>query len=147
VTSLAVWLTAAVGGQIAAARGRAAEPEAEVGIRRRLVPVLIAEHIAFVVLLASGAALMEVHGWGLGRARWLALKVGLVGFLVVPLEAMHTYVAHGWISPGLRRSQGGALAPELARGLGIEEMLRTLAIPLLGVGLPLVLWLSIAKPS
>jgi hypothetical protein len=28
----------------------------------------------------------------------------------------------------------------------MEEMIRALALPLLGVGLPLLLWLSLAKP-
>ena len=103
------------------------------------------EHVLLLVALASGALLVETQGLGPAWARWLALKLGLVAFLVVPMEAMHAFVAHGWTEPGLR----GTAASEdrrVARGLGIEEMLRTLAIPLFGVGIPLILWLSFRKP-
>ena len=89
---------------------------------------------------------MSHRGWGLSHARWLALKLGLVVFLVVPMEAMHGYIAHVWIARGLRQTAAPHYAKDLERGLGIEEMLRALAVPLLGVGLPLILWLSLAKP-
>jgi hypothetical protein len=89
---------------------------------------------------------MRHRGWGLGHARWLALKLGLVVFLVIPLEAMHGYIAHVWIGRGLRQAAAPQRAKDLERGLGIEEMLRALAVPLLGLGLPLILWLSLAQP-
>ncbi len=89
---------------------------------------------------------MGLRGWGLGRARWLAVKLGLVAFLIVPLEAIHAYACHGWIAPGLRGSRSPPFSKQLERGTGMEEMIRALALPLLGVGLPLLLWLSLAKP-
>ncbi len=104
------------------------------------------EHAAFLLLLITGALLMREHGWGLTRARWLTLKLGLVAFVVVPLEGMHAFIAHGWIARGLRQTPGLPLAKDLARGLGVEEMLRALAIPLFGIGLPLLIWLSVRKP-
>jgi hypothetical protein len=69
-----------------------------------------------------------------------------VGFLVVPMEAMHAFIAHGWTARGLRRTARPPFDKELARGLGVEEMLRTLAVPLFGLGVPLVLWLSFRRP-
>ncbi len=134
-------------GQWAAFRARAAhDPSLELAVRRRLQPRLVAEHVAFVALLVTGALLMQAHGWSITRARWLTFKLGLVVFLVVPFEAMHAFICHGWIATGLRRSQAPALARELERGIGVEEMLRTLAIPLLGVGVPLLVWLSVQRP-
>jgi len=141
-----VWLAAAVGGQIGAARVRGRDPERELRVRRRLSVVVGVEHLALLLTLASGALLMRHHGWRLGHARWLALKLGLVAFLVVPLEAMHAYVAYAWIARGLERTSAPPFARELDRGLGVEEMIRTLAIPLLGLGLPLIIWLSVARP-
>jgi hypothetical protein len=114
--------------------------------RRRLQPALAAEHVALAVALASGLLLLRQHGWGLGHARWLALKLGLVLFLLVPLEAMHAYVCHAWIARGLRQAGAGPFSKDLRRGIGMDDMLRVLAIPLLGLGLPLILWLSLAKP-
>jgi hypothetical protein len=89
---------------------------------------------------------MQAQGLGPTRARWLALKLGLVLFLVLPMEAMHAFIAHGWSADGLRRTQAPPFHKDLARGLGVEEMLRTLALPLFGLGLPLVLWLSFRRP-
>lgn len=109
--------------------------------------MVAAEHACLAVALAAGLALMAGRGWGVGRARWLGLKLGLVAFLLVPLEAMHAYVSHAWIGPGLART--GAAPPfakDLARGIGMEDMLRALAIPLLGIAVPLLVWLSLVKP-
>jgi hypothetical protein len=86
---------------------------------------------------------MRSLGWGMGHARWLGLKLGLVAFLVVPLEGMHALIAHGWIRRGLRE---GPWSRDLARGLGVEEMVSTLALPLFGLGLGLVFWLSLRRP-
>jgi hypothetical protein len=109
-------------------------------------PALVAEHAALAVLLVSGFALLRHHDWGLGHARWLALKVGLVAFLVVPLETIHAFACHRWIARGLRQTQAPPFSRDLERGIGMDDMIRVLAIPLLGLGLPLILWLSIARP-
>ena len=61
---------------------------------------------------------MGLRGWGLGRARWLAVKLGLVAFLIVPLEAIHAYACHGWIAPGLRESRSPPFSKQLERGTG-----------------------------
>jgi hypothetical protein len=106
----------------------------------------VAEHAALGVLLLSGLALLWHHGWGLGHARWLGLKVGLVAFLVVPLEGFHAYVCHGRLRRGLRQTEAPPLSRELDRAIGMDDMVRVLAVPLLGLGLPLILWLSLAKP-
>lgn len=140
-------MVAALGIQLLLSRARrTGRPEDEVAARRRLQPALLAEHIALAVLLASGLALSRHHGWGLGHARWLALKVGLVAFLVVPLETIHAWVCHRWIARGLRQTVAPPFSKDLERGIGMDDMIRVLAIPLLGLGLPLILWLSIAKP-
>ena len=134
-------------GQLLAHRAHAAaDPARELAARRRLQPRLVAEHVAFLLLLLTGALLMDQHGWSITRARWLTLKLGLVLFLVVPFEAMHAYIAHGWIAKGLRQTPQPPLAKDLVRGIGVEEMLRTLALPLLGIGLPLLVWLSVRRP-
>ena len=102
--------------------------------------------MAFAVLLAAGLLLMQHRGWGLGHARWLGVKVGLVAFLFLPLQAMHAYVCHAWIARGLRQTAAPPFSKDLVRGLGMEEMIRTLEVVLLGVAIPLLVWLSVAKP-
>jgi len=109
-------------------------------------PLLI-EHAAFALLLVSGLLLMQSYGWGPTRARWLSTKLGLVTFLFVPLSGMHAFIAHTWVREGLRGGRGPAgFARPLQRGLGVEEMLRTLELVLGVPAVGLLIWLSVAKP-
>jgi len=142
-----VWAAAGLIGQGALLfGGRGQEDAAAVTRRQRLLPVLITEHVAFALALAAGLLLLWTRHWGLGHARWLAVKVGLTAFLLVPLEGMHAWIWHGWIGPGLARTAGPTPARELTRGVGMDDMLRALAAPLLAIAVPLVVWLSVRKP-
>ena len=69
-----------------------------------------------------------------------------MAFLVVPLESFHAYVCHGWLRRGLRQTQAPPFSRDLERAIGMDDMVRVLAVPLFGLGLPLIIWLSIAKP-
>jgi hypothetical protein len=114
--------------------------------RRRIQPVVLVEHLAFLLGLGAGVALLLHRHWGLGHARWLAVKIGLTLFLLVPLEAMHAWIAHGWIARGLRQTSAPPFSKDLVRGIGMDDMLRALAAPLLAASVPLLAWLSLRKP-
>ena len=114
--------------------------------RRSLARLVAAEHALLALALATGLALMIGRGWAPRHARWFGLKLGLVVFLLIPLEGMHAYVCHVWIDRGLRETAAPPFAKDLARGIGMEDMLRALAIPLLGFAIPLLVWLSVFKP-
>jgi hypothetical protein len=126
----------------AAARGEAAELAA----RRRARGLAALSAAAFALALLSGGALMRLHGWSLGWPRWLALKVGLVLFLFLPLEGFLAYVAAFWSRPGLARTAAPPFARELERAASMQQMVWAVAAPLLALALPLVLWLSLARP-
>lgn len=147
LAALAVWIGAGVASHVALARAASAG-ESPDGLtrRRRAQRLLVMEHAALVLALASGLLLMRSLGWGLGHARWLGVKLGLVTFLVVPLEAMHAYICHAWIARGLQQTQAPPFSKDLVRGIGMEEMVRTLELLLLGIAVPALLWLSLAKP-
>ena len=104
------------------------------------------EHVSLAVTLVAGAFLLQLRGWGWGHARWLAVKLGLVALLVLPLESMHAYVNHVFIPRSLRGGVGSPVSRDLSRGLGMDDMIRTLSVPLLGVSVPLLVWLSVRKP-
>lgn len=143
---MAVWLAVIVAGHAEAARHRASVDRGrELAARRRLQVVFAVKNAALVLALASGF-LLQASAPGVDRALWLLLKVGLVLFLVVPLEAMHAFIVHVWIARGLAETPAPPFSKTLVRGLGVEEMIRTLEIPLFGVGLPLLLWLSFRRP-
>jgi hypothetical protein len=147
VGALLAWVALAFGAQAVLSRARrAGVPGEELSARRRLQPALVAEHAALGLLILSGFALLRHHGWGLGHARWLALKMGLVAFLVVPLETIHAVVCHRWMARGLRQTQAPPFSKDLERAIGMDDMVRVLAVPLLGLGLPLILWLSMFRP-
>jgi hypothetical protein len=143
---LAVWLGAGVGAQAALVAARRRGEASELQARRRLQPLVTVEHGAFVLALAAGFALLAVRHWGLGQARWLAVKIGLTAFLLLPLEAMHAWICHGWIARGLGQTAAPPFSKDLARGVGMEDMLRALALPLLGLAVPILFWLSLRKP-
>ncbi len=142
-----MWLGAAVLSQLRLLLGRRrGEPGRELAVRRSLRPWLALEHAALVVVLGSGLILMQAHGWGIGHPRWLAVKLGLVAFLVLPLEAMHAWVCHAWIARGLDETAGPQPTARLRRGIGMDDMVRTLAAVLLGLAVPLMAWLSVRRP-
>ena len=59
---------------------------------------------------------------------------------------MHAWVCHVWIARGLRQTAAPPFSKDLARGIGMDDMIRALAAPLLGVAVPLIVWLSAKKP-
>ena len=145
--ALAAWVGAALAAQVTLLRARAGgDPGRELSARRRVRPWLAVEHTALALALLAGLALLETRGWGPGRARWLGLKLGLTLFLVVPLEAMHAWVCHAWIARGLRQTASPPFSKDLARGIGMDDMIRALAAPLLVIGVPLIVWLSVKHP-
>jgi len=144
---VAAWILAWLTGLALQRRAaRAAGPGQELSRRRIALRASTLQHAFAVAVLLSGLALMRARGWRFGYPEWLAVKIGLVTFLILPLEAMHAYIGLAWIRVGIEESAGGAFSKTLQRGLGMEEMIRALAVPLLGVGAPLLVWLSVRKP-
>jgi uncharacterized membrane protein SirB2 len=147
VACLALWVAAAVTGQLVLWRvRRGSDPERELRGRRRAQPLLAFEHLAFAALLASGAWLMLERGFRVGQPHWFGVKLGLVAFLFLPLEAMHAYIGHVWIARGLGETAAPPFSKDLTRGIGMDDMVRTLALLLLGVAVPIVVWLSVRRP-
>lgn len=138
-----LWLAAAASYPVLVLRARRRGPAAELVARRRLQSLIALQAGSFALVILSGYASMRLHGWSLRYPRWLALKIGLTAFLFVPLEAFLAYVGAAWIRPGLRSDPP---ARDLARGAAMQEMVWTIALPLAGLALPLVVWLSLARP-
>jgi hypothetical protein len=126
---------------------RSGDAATELAARRRLRPWLVVEHVAFALAIGSALVLLGLRGWSFTRAPWLGLKVGLVAGLLLPLEAMHAWICHWWVAPGLDETPAPPASKRLQRGIGMDEMLRSMAIPLLFLSLPLLVWLSITQPG
>jgi hypothetical protein len=114
--------------------------------RARRTPLVFAvQHAAFLAALLTGATVMSSRGWGIGHARWLAVKLLLVFALFVPLQGFHAYICHVFL-PRARRIAGGYGDRQVERGEGLEAIIRTIAIPLFGIAIPLVFWLAMKRP-
>jgi hypothetical protein len=127
-------------------RARRRGDSAELAARRRGQRVTALSAVAFATAILSGYALMRLHGWSLAYPRWLALKIGLVLFLFLPLEGFLAYVGVFWSAPGLARTKAPPFAQELVRAASMQQMVWAIAAPLLGLALPLLVWLSLGRP-
>lgn len=146
MTALALWAGAALLHQLLVARARRAGPQAELDLRRRHGWLVTFAHGALALGLASGLVIMHRRGWSVGHPGWLGVKLGLTLFVIVPLEGLHAWVAHVWMRQGLAQTAAPPFSKDLRRAVSVEEMLAMLALPLLGLALPLIVWLSLARP-
>jgi hypothetical protein len=126
---------------VARARGRG--EHAVLATRRRWHFLIAVQSVSFAVVVLTGVLSMRSHGWTLAYPRWLALKVGIVLFLFVPLECFLAYVGWGWVRPGL---ESPSSSRALERGASMQGMVWAIALPLLGLALPVVVWLSVWRP-
>jgi len=143
-----VWLAAAGWAQMALLRARRRGGlAAEVARRATLGRCYVVEHVALAAALASGYFLMSALGWGPGHPRWLGVKLGLVAFVVLPLEGMHAWVNHVLVARALREAPPGQVTRALERWIGMDDMVRALALLLLaGAVLPFIAWVSWRQP-
>lgn len=146
LAALGLWALAAVSYSLLVSRARRRGPEHELTTRRRLQSLRHLEAAAFAFGLGLGLALMTLHGWGIDYPRWLSAKLGLVAFLLLPLEGFRVYLSLVWLAPGLRQTAAPPFSQDLARAVSMDDMLQALAFPLLILALPAVLWLSWARP-
>jgi hypothetical protein len=127
-------------------RARRRGPGDELGARRSSHALRHLEAASLAAGLLAGLVLMSLHGWHLGYPRWLSTKLGLVAFLLVPLEGFRVYVTLLWLGPGLQETLAPPFSKDLARAISMDEMLEALAAPLLLIALPAILWLSWTRP-
>jgi hypothetical protein len=103
----------------------------------RLVRLFALEHAFLLLALGLGGGLTLALGWGLGHARWFGAKLGLVLFLVLPMEGIHAYACF------LLARATGRLQE---RGFSVEEMIRTLEAVVLVPALVFMTWASLTHP-
>ncbi len=146
VAALAAWVGASVARRLLVTRARRRGEPAELDARRRWAWLVAAGEVALLIALGSGLLLVRWNGFGFGHPRWLGVKVGLTLALILPLESLHAWVTYGWMRIGLRETLAPPFSKDLRRAAGIEDMLWALALPLYGLALPLMFWLSRTRP-
>jgi hypothetical protein len=111
------------------------------------VPALLnARLLALGLVVVSGLLAMDRLGWSPAWPRWFGVKLGLVLFLVIPLEAFQAWIGLAWLAPGLAETPQPPFSRRLERALSMQDMLWALAALLLGAGVPALAWLSWTRP-
>ena len=127
-------------------RGRGLEPSAYLQALRSAQVLLRLRLVSLGVAVVSGLLAMDRLGWSPAWPRWFGLKLGLVLFLIIPLEAFQAWVGLAWFGPGLEETEAPPFSRRLERALSMQDMLWALSALLLGVAVPSLVWLSVARP-
>ena len=101
------------------------------------------EHIAFPVLLLTGALLLLAGGWNLNSG-WLLLKLVIVVGLFLPIEFVDYYLAHFGGNKAHVRRKHGAQALEVAVQRHWQFLLLT--TPVIIFYATIVVYLAVVKP-
>jgi hypothetical protein len=113
---------------------------------RRAPSLLHVRLVSLGVAVVTGTLAMDRLGWSPAWPRWFGVKLGLVLFLVLPLEAFQAWVGLAWLQPGLEETAAPPFSKRLVRALSMQDMLFALSALLLGAGVPGLVWLSLARP-
>jgi hypothetical protein len=127
-------------------RSRRRPPADHLAALRGAPRILHVRLMALGVVVVSGLLAMDRLGWSPAWPRWFGVKLGLVLFLVIPLEAFQAWIGLAWLQPGLEETKAPPFSRRLERALSMQDMLWALSALLLGVGVPGLVWLSLARP-
>ena len=104
---------------------------------------VVMEHVAFPVILITGPLLWLVAGWNLENS-WLLLKLVIVLFVFVPMEAVDYYLAHFGGNKYKLRMRGESEKYE--RAIRQHWAFLRVTTPVVMVFVPVVVFLAIVKP-
>lgn len=104
---------------------------------------VVMEHVAFPVILITGPLLWLVAGWNLENS-WLLLKLVIVLFVFVPMEAVDYYLAHFGGNKYKLRMRGESEKYE--RAIRQHWLFLRVTTPVVMVFVPVVVFLAIVKP-
>lgn len=101
------------------------------------------EHVAFVLLIATGAMMYWLSGWTLGL-NWLGLKVAIVALVFVPMEVFDLGLSHLGGNKALLRAGGDEGRRQ--RLMRWHWQLLRLSTPLVLIFIPALIFLAVFKP-
>jgi hypothetical protein len=150
--SLVIWLGPSGGAWMVLmlARRRAGEPSLVTHyLYRGFFQMLWLEHLGFFTLLASGTALLAMHGFAALGAIWLQVKLAIVIAVILPIEIPDLWFGHR----GLPRIFE-ARAPDAPYTADEQRLLDNyhrrfvpIFLPILLIAVVVVMWLAVAKPA
>lgn len=116
-------------------------------VYRVFFATLVLEHLAFVLLLATGGWMAYSAGWF--GSSWLWQKLLLVGVIVIPLELLDVYLGNWKVKQLVeRRANGADLNTKDQRLLQFYHVTFTYtALLLLPACVLAILWLAVSKQA
>jgi hypothetical protein len=146
LAALVVWLGVAVAYVVRLLHSRRLESAVYLQRLRSAQGLLRVRLVALGVVVVSGLLAMDRLGWSPAWPRWFGVKLGLVLFLIIPLEAFQAWVGLAWLGPGLEETEAPPFSRRLERALSMQDMLWALSALLLGTAVPGLVWLSYVRP-
>jgi hypothetical protein len=105
---------------------------------------VVLEHVAFPVILLTGGLLYWLAGWGVEGNIWLLIKLCIVFFIFVPMEAFDYWLSHFGGNKAMLRRKG--LMEKYERSMRHHWLFLRISAPLIMIFMPLVIFLAVAKP-
>ncbi len=106
---------------------------------------VVLEHIAFPIIVITGPLLFITGNWRVTEEpSWLLVKLAIVIFIFLPLEGFDYWLSHfGGNKPRIRKSGD---MEKYQRYMGYHWLFLRIATPLIGIFVPLTIFLAIVKP-
>lgn len=104
----------------------------------------VLEHVAFPIVLITGPLLFWVGNWSTDFV-WLAIKLLVVTFIFLPMEAFDYWLSHFGGNKEKLRKQGRMDLYEL--NMKRHWLFLRVSTPLIVVFMPLVVFLAVVKPG
>ena len=146
VVAVVLWIGPPLGAYyllVQAHRGR--DPARIVWAERHCERVLIAEHVAFLVLVVSGLLMLYSVDWTLLEQGWMRAKLHLVA-LVVLFEAFDMWLAHV-VFRKLLATDAEVGSPPWRKASRMRLVLAGAGMLIVVVILPAIFWFAVAKPA
>lgn len=105
---------------------------------------VILEHIAFPVILVTGATMVWLNGWALNEVYWLTVKLAIIAVVFIPMEVVDYHISHFAGRKSLSLAAGEADRYEAQ--VAFHWKFFVITAKLVRIFVPLVFFLAVVKP-
>ncbi|ERP90094.1 hypothetical protein Q670_14445 [Alcanivorax sp. P2S70] len=102
------------------------------------------EHIAFPIVLATGALMVWLTGWGMD-SHWLMVKLAIVIGIFIPVEVFDYWISHFGGSKKQWRLKGDMKRYE--KLMQWHWLFFRISTPLVMIFIPMIIYLAVTKPG
>jgi uncharacterized membrane protein len=142
IIGIVVWLGPSTGAYYMVLFAHLSEQHSiELWLRQQYLPFIQLETAGLLVLLSSGVLMIIASQWTLLNQWWLKAKVFTVISVFIPLELIQLYLYRSALNSAFNSGSG------LGDAIWLFDRFSVIAIAVLTIAVPLVLFLSVFKPD